>query len=232
MTPEDGFVWYTSTPLQKLGLIPNHPRGHEFSLNHAISMYLCRWARSSKSITFAQFWSWCKSHDDSKERFLKYQYAWDQGEFSGITDRKLEILIRHFYPSLCIPKETHDMKVELHVPATKTIKNKYVEYTDFDPRKKYTILKPTPGCGKTYSTVQYLRHIVDRNVRIAWVTSRRALNQNMEGRLGVSLFTWNSYLDFDKDQKASAEFEKTDGVLISVQQLYHLQKKYDIVILD
>ena len=142
------------------------------------------------------------------------------------------MLIRHFYPSLCIPKETHDMKVELDVPATKTTTNKYVHYTDFDPRKKYTILKPTPGCGKTYSTVQYLRHHIDRNVRIAWVTSRRALNRNMEGRLGVVHFTWNSYLDFDKDQKASAEFEQTNGFLISVQRLYHLQKKYDIVVLD
>lgn len=44
--------------------------------------------------------------------------------------------------------------VELDVPATKTIRNKYVQHTDFDPRKKYTILKPTPGCGKTYSTAE------------------------------------------------------------------------------
>src|SRR5215217_6926546 len=108
-----------------------------------------------------------------------------------------------------------------------------VAYSNTSSRiSKNTILKPTPGCGKTYATVQYLRHLVDRNIRIAWVTSRRALNQNMEGRLGVSLFTWNSYLDFDKDQKVSAQFEETNGVLISVQQLYHLQKKHDIVVLD
>src|SRR5215217_3017434 len=72
-----------------------------------------------------------------------------------------------------------------------------VAYSNTSSRiSKNTILKPTPGCGKTYSTVQYLRHLVDRNVRIAWITSRRALGAT--GRVPLHL---EQLLGFRKNRR-------------------------------
>jgi hypothetical protein len=54
----------------------------------------------------------------------------------------------------------------------------------------------------------------------------------MEGWLEPTNIKFNSYMQFQKDDKQSDVFEKSQGVMISVQQLYHLQKNYDIMILD
>ena len=228
------FEFHQATPLEILKIIPNPKRTEQGCLSHESTWIVANFSYYN-SITFEDFWAWCKNKDDSPDRASKwFNYHWNKSIPNANTKIKygtMGYFLERFYPTILDNKDKQNFVKYHNITGTKIIDSQYIKHTDFT-NKKVQILALGLGANKTGSTIDYLK-ANDTN-SYCLMTPRITLGFNILGRMREVGVNYQFYQDFNTPKK-KLEMHKANNLVIQINSLHYLSNrtiKYNCVVID
>jgi hypothetical protein len=235
---ESQFNLEEAWPIDKLRLVPNPPAGSRGELHHMITLKLLTWAKHA-GVSWEQFWDWCKQKSDDPEREAEHKANWDGCDHCYINPKFIHGVLLRFYPRILENRVHIRMRKHFTVEPHKLTPNKFMDESDIDMSKRFSVLAQAMGYGKTETVIRklhwkdILKLIGNRKyMRVLWVTDRITLSANTRRRLAKAEFKVTNYKDLSKPEKMRGELNSRDFVICSIQSLHYLEKPFDIVVVD
>lgn len=224
----DNFDYINAKCIDKLNVIPNVPKTEGNYIDHIVNFKIMAWCKS-EGCTFEQFWNWCKKKDSSEARQYRYLTYFTRCNWNT-PESFIDTLLLKFYPKLKVNryKELYTKLNNIapdHIITDPYFKAKYIGDT------KYTFLDIRMGGNKTGAILEYIKDNEQQFKRVLFVSPRRALSNDILGRMNDIDLDFTSYENFGKNDKYKIPLQ--NHLIMSINSIYHLcDYNYDLIIID
>ena len=167
------FAWDSSTPYDKLRVLPCNVRGSDGCLPYHINVMVMCWYKQNGG-EFNDFWSWCAMKENTDERQAKYQNLWATKEYK-YSDETLFALFKRFYPHIQEENSSDREKFMRDCVVEPTLKTqgRYLSGGDlvsaFQKTNLVYVALPM-GRNKTGGTVDWL--MLNKPKSVLWISTR------------------------------------------------------------
>ena len=118
---------------------------------HAYTHYVCRFARHN-SISFSNFWDWCKQKADTTSRMNKWKKQYAKAiEFPAVQPNRFCTMLSKFYPDIEMDYNFNQFRASLDLKADKKVRRHKLSLCKYN--SKYLLGMLPMGHGKTHAVL-------------------------------------------------------------------------------
>jgi len=216
-------VDYTNlTPFQILQLLPLN-ENFQFSYCHLVARF-CYY----NGLTFEQYMSWLQNK--AKSVVAKRQQEWTKlSKFPPVSIDQIKQILVYYYPQIKKDISYRDFVQTFNIPQEIIRPVETMSQDCFNGTEKYSVFNIGMGGGKTAQTIDYLQF-----GSFCWIAPNQALALNTQLRLEDKEINVCHYKNnkLTTKQKQEGGLNAEDKLIIVLNSLHYLSRKYDIVVID
>ncbi len=184
-------------------------------------------------IKFDDFWNWYKNKNGHIDAYTKWQIQWTKlHEHPEVSIHKMRLVLEKYYPDIYIGKELKEFVSLCDISKEPFEEIETLDQCHFYRETKSIIFNIGMGGGKTTQTIDYLRKECqgDGDKSFIWMTPNIALASNTYGRM--KFINTSLYNTEKKAEKKREMIETSENLMICMNSLKYVTKKYNIVVID